>query len=195
LERSSGFSFIDKYLKDEPQQPQASVSGFQNSRVLILNQSYEPISVCSAKKALLMLLLTKAELIAQKEGRYLRSPRFTFPFPSVIRLLKYYRVPYRIIELSRKNILRRDNYVCQYCGKKTKTLTIDHVIPKSRGGSARWDNLVAACVKCNNKKGSRTPEEAKMPLLRKPRKPNHIMFLKQYMGDVENTWRPFLFMD
>lgn len=182
-------------MKDEPQEIKKSDSEFQNSRVLILNQSYEPISVCSAKRAILMLILTKAELVAQKDGRYLHSPRFTFPFPSVIRLLKYYRVPYRIIELSRKNILRRDNYRCQYCGKKMKTLTIDHVIPKSRGGTDSWDNLVAACVKCNNEKGSRTPEEAEMTLLRKPRKPNHIMFLKQFMGEVETTWRPFLFMD
>jgi 5-methylcytosine-specific restriction endonuclease McrA len=100
-----------------------------------------------------------------------------------------------MIELSRKNIIRRDNYRCQYCGKKTSTLTIDHVIPKSRGGTDTWDNLVAACVKCNNKKGNRTPSEANMPLLKKPRKPNHIMFLKQFMGTIDDSWRPFLFMD
>jgi 5-methylcytosine-specific restriction endonuclease McrA len=142
-----------------------------------------------------MLLLTKAEMIEKKNGYAVRSPSISLPLPSVIRLLKYYRVPYRMIELSRKNIIRRDNYRCQYCGKKTSTLTIDHVIPKSRGGTDTWDNLVAACVKCNNKKGNRTPSEANMPLLKKPRKPNHIMFLKQFMGTIDDSWRPFLFMD
>ena len=182
-------------MKDEPSPTNTKKFGFQNSRVLILNQSYEPISICSARKALLMLILTKAELVAKKDGQVVRSPRFVFPLPGVIRLLKYYRVPYRIIEQSRKNIMRRDNYRCQYCGKKTHTMTIDHVLPKSRGGGDTWENLVAACIKCNNKKGSRTPEEANMPLLRKPRKPNHIMFLKQYMGSIDDSWRPYLFMD
>jgi len=142
-----------------------------------------------------MLLLSKAELVAKQNGKVIRSPSISLPHPSVIRLLRYYRVPYRVIELSRKNILRRDKYQCQYCGKKTHALTIDHVIPKSRGGMDSWDNLVAACVKCNNKKGNRTPEEAHMPLIKKPRKPNHILFLKQYLGNVEDNWRPFLFMD
>lgn len=142
-----------------------------------------------------MLLLSKAELVAKQNGKVIRSPSISLPHPSVIRLLRYYRIPYRVIELSRKNILRRDNYQCQYCGKKTHALTIDHVIPKSRGGADSWDNLVAACVKCNNKKGNRTPEEARMPLIKKPRKPNHILFLKQYLGNVEDNWRPFLFMD
>jgi len=194
-ERSSDFSFIDKHLKDEPEEVREKKSVFQNSRVLILNQSYEPVSICSAKKAMLMLILSKAELVAKLDGKVIHSPSVSFAHPSVIRLYKYYRVPYRTIELSRKNIMRRDNYRCQYCGKKTHTLTIDHIIPKSRGGMDTWDNLVSACVKCNNKKGNRTPEEAKMPLLRIPRKPNHILFLKQYLGNIEVSWRPFLFMD
>jgi len=144
---------------------------------------------------MLLLILTKAELVAKKDGRVIRSPRQVFPHPSVIRISRYVRVPYRMIDLSRKNLQRRDNFCCQYCGKKTHTLTIDHVIPKSRGGSDTWDNLVTACVKCNNKKGNRTPEEARMPLKKIPRKPNHIMFLKQHMGTMEKSWRPFLFMD
>jgi len=163
--------------------------------VLVLNQGYEPISICSAKKAILLILLTKAELVAKKNGRLIRSPRQLFPHPSVIRISRYVSVPYRSIELSRKNIQRRDNFTCQYCGCKSHALTIDHVLPKSRGGADAWDNLVAACLKCNNKKGNRTPEEARMMLRKKPRKPNHIMFLKQNMGTLEQTWRPFLFMD
>ena len=91
--------------------------------------------------------------------------------------------------------MRRDNFRCQYCGTKAHNLTLDHVIPKSRGGSDSWENLVAACVKCNNKKSNRTPDEANLKLLNKPRRPSHIFFLKQYMGNYDDNWRPFLFMD
>lgn len=165
-----------------------------NGSVLVLNQSYEPISICSAKKALIQLYLTKAEMVAPKNGKLVHSVTQKIPFPSVIRLSRYVRVPYKHIVLSRKNILRRDGMKCQYCGSKTD-LTIDHVIPKSRGGADKWDNLVAACRKCNNKKGNSTPSEAGMTLQSKPRKPNHLLFLKQQMNSFEDNWRPFLFMD
>lgn len=137
----------------------------------------------------------KAEMVAEKQSRKIRTVSKAFPFPSVIKLTAYIRMPYKKIELSRKNILRRDNYRCQYCNKKAPDMTIDHVIPRSRGGRDTWENLVAACVKCNNKKGSRTPEEANMPLLTIPKKPHHIMFLKQFIGRLDENWRPFLFMD
>lgn len=90
--------------------------------------------------------------------------------------------------------MKRDEYSCQYCGRKGN-LTIDHVIPKSRGGPESWENLVAACHPCNSKKGNRTPDEAKMPLLRKPRRPSHIVFFKQFMGSSELEWKQFLFAD
>jgi len=144
---------------------------------------------------MLLLLLTKAELIAQRDGRVVRSVRKVFPHPSVIRISRFNKIPFRRVELSRKNVIRRDNYHCQYCGSKSHDLTIDHIIPKSRGGTESWDNLVAACTNCNNRKGNRTPEEAKMTLLNKPKKPSHLFFLKQYMGKFDNNWRPFLFMD
>ncbi len=116
------------------------------------------------------------------------------PFPSVIRLSAYIHLPYKNIELSRKNIIRRDGHRCQYCSKSSPPLTIDHVMPKSRGGSDTWENLVCACVRCNNRKGNRTPEEAGMPLLRRPRKPSHIMFIRHIEGRVKEQWKPFLFM-
>lgn len=161
----------------------------------MLNQSYEPVSICSAKKAMILLLLMKADLVEKKEGKLIRTVNKSFPYPSVIRLASYVRFPHKKVELSRKNIHRRDNYRCQYCGKKIATLTIDHVIPKSRGGTDSWDNLVTACISCNNKKGNRTPEEAGMKLISKPTKPHHILFMKQYLGTIENAWKPFLFMD
>lgn len=166
-----------------------------NAKVLILNQSYEPISVCSAKKALLLLVLTKAEMVEVRSSLVVRTVRERFPFPSVIRLSAYLRVPFRKIELSRKNILRRDGLRCQYCSTSHPPLTVDHVIPRSRGGNDTWENLTTACVKCNNKKGNRTPEEARMRLTTAPRKPHPVLFLKHYLGKVEETWRPYLFMD
>ncbi|MBN9398614.1 MAG: HNH endonuclease ['Candidatus Kapabacteria' thiocyanatum] len=166
-----------------------------NTKVLVLNQSYEPISVCSTKKALLLLVLTKAEIVEERTTLSIRTVRSSYPFPSVIRLSAYLRVPFRKIELSRKNILRRDGFRCMYCGTPQTPLTIDHVIPRSRGGMDQWENLVCACVHCNNKKGNRTPEEAGMRLATIPRKPHHVLFLKHYLGKVEETWRPYLFMD
>ncbi|HPO63646.1 MAG TPA: HNH endonuclease [Candidatus Kapabacteria bacterium] len=166
-----------------------------NSRVLVLNQGYEPVTICSTKKAVLLLFLTKAELVEEREDKYIRSVSRCFPFPSVIRLSNYIKVPYKKIELSRKNVLRRDENRCQYCGKRDIEMTIDHIIPKSRGGTDSWENLVTACKHCNNKKGNRTPEEANMKLIKMPRKPNHILFIRQNVGKIEDKWKPFLFME
>ena len=151
--------------------------------------------MCSPQKALIMLFLTKAEVVANRDGKVVRTVDDSFPLPSVIRLSKYIRIPFKRIVLTRKNILRRDNNQCQYCGSRKNPLTIDHVIPKSRGGGDSWENLVAACVNCNNKKGNQTPEEAGISLIRKPKKPNHILLFRQYMGKVDTNWKPFLFMD
>lgn len=141
-----------------------------------------------------MSMLMKAEVVEVRKGMYIRSVSAEFPFPSVIRLCGYIRVPFRSIILSRKNILKRDDQKCQYCGKKKSDMTIDHILPRSRGGTDSWENLVAACTSCNSKKGCRTPDEAKMPLLSKPKKPHHIVFLKQYIGLADDNWKPFLFM-
>jgi 5-methylcytosine-specific restriction endonuclease McrA len=102
-------------------------------------------------------------------------------------------VPYKRIILSRKNILRRDNHKCQYCGS-TVNLTVDHIIPKSKGGEDIWENLVTACIKCNNKKGDRTPEDAKMVLKVSPKKPSHITFIKNFLGNIDEDWKPYLYM-
>jgi 5-methylcytosine-specific restriction endonuclease McrA len=188
-------TFAAQMRHDLPGLPETGVQSSLNAKVLILNQSYEPISVCSTKKALLLLFLTKAEIVEERTNHVVRTVRDRYPFPSVIRLSAYLRVPFRKIELSRKNILRRDGYRCQYCGTSTPPLTVDHVIPRSRGGADTWENLTCACVKCNNKKGNRTPDEARMRLLSVPRKPHHVLFLKHYLGKVDEAWRPYLFMD
>lgn len=129
------------------------------------------------------------------DGKLLHSVSSAMPYPSIVRLAVFVRVPYKKIVLSRKNILRRDGHQCQYCGRTDLTLTVDHIIPKSKGGTDCWENLVAACVVCNNKKGDRTPHEAKMKLQRKPIRPNHVMFMRHFVTSVDDKWKPYLFMN
>ncbi len=171
------------------------MEGRLSTKVLVLNHDYEPLSICNVKKAIILLYLGKAELIAANDGKYLHSVSAAMPFPSIVRLAVYVRVPYKRIVLSRKNILRRDSHRCQYCGRSDVTLTVDHVLPKARGGTDTWENLVCACVHCNNRKGDRTPAEAQMVLLRKPIRPNHVMFIRHFVGTVDDHWKPYLFMN
>ena len=160
--------------------------------VLVLNADYQALSVCSVERAVVLMMLHKAELVEAHAGRALRSSASRFPWPSVVRLKGYVRVPYRRVLLTRRNLLRRDGHACQYCGA-TERLTLDHVLPKSRGGPDTWENLVAACVPCNNRKGSRTPEEAGMPLRRRPFRPSHVMYMRDFLGATEDAWKPYLF--
>jgi 5-methylcytosine-specific restriction endonuclease McrA len=169
--------------------------GILSSKTLLLNQSYEPIGICSAKKAIILIFLDKAELVANKYGQLIKTPCSTYPLPGVIRIRKYFKPTLLRVPLTRRNIMRRDDFKCQYCGKKNLILTIDHVLPKSRGGEDSWENLVAACKHCNNVKGDSTPLEAGMPLLSVPRRPHFISFLKKYLDDIDNSWKPFLFME
>ena len=142
---------------------------------LVLNYSYEPLQFCSARHALIMVLTGRAEGL-ESDGYMIRSPSTSFHLPAVIRILKMVkRVRRRSITFSKKNILRRDNFTCQYCGASNHILTVDHIFPKSRGGTTNWDNVVVACKPCNLKKGNRTPVESGMKLNSKPVKPD-ILF-------------------
>ncbi len=165
-----------------------------NNKVLLLNQNYEPMTVIPAKKAIILICLQKVEIVEQHD-LFIRSQFWSVPLPSVIRLRYYIRIPYRRVELTRRNIFKRDHNRCQYCGTTKATLTIDHVVPKTKGGRDTWENLVCACVKCNNKKGNRTPEQANMKLLNKLRRPNHLFFIQNFMGGREETWRPYIFIN
>lgn len=129
----------------------------------------------------------------ENDNRPVRSASRAFPSPSIIRLKNYISVPFKNIILSRKNILKRDGHRCAYCGKKVSELTLDHILPRSRGGEDTWDNLVACCLRCNNKKGNRTPAESGMKLLVKPYTPDYIMMIKSEMGSRYDEWKPFLF--
>jgi 5-methylcytosine-specific restriction endonuclease McrA len=162
--------------------------------VLVLNQNYEPLSICTAKRAIVLVFLGKAEIV-EKLASEVRTVSRAFPLPSVVRLYMYITIPRKKILLTRKNILKRDGYRCQYCGQKRNPLTLDHVIPKNKGGSDSWENLVCACARCNNRKGQRTPEEARMTLHRQPRRPNYLMFIRHFVGISDHRWRRYLFLE
>jgi 5-methylcytosine-specific restriction endonuclease McrA len=138
------------------------------SQVLVLNASYEPLNITSWRRAMVMVLKGKAEGLEHDASRPLRPDQL---LPTVIRLRQFVRVPYRPLPLTRRNVFQRDGHSCQYCGTTQATLSIDHVMPRSRGGSDSWDNVTTACLPCNVRKGNRTPREAGMPLRREPRRP------------------------
>jgi len=161
------------------------------SRVLVLNQDFSPLMVCSVERAFVLVYLKKSELVKPANGHKLRSVTQSFPMPSVIRLNRYVNAPYKGVTLTRQNIFKRDNFECQYCGTR-RELTIDHVFPRGRGGMDMWTNLVTACKKCNAKKGDYTPEEAQMALRRKPYKPSYAIFLKDHLNGQADEWDVFL---
>ena len=164
--------------------------------VLVLNASYEPINICGARRALVLVL--KGVASAEEESlNAVHSARASIRLPSVIRLLEYRRIPHQTRALSRKNILMRDRYTCQYCHRTLPSaeLTLDHVTPRSRSGETTWENLVACCHTCNNRKGNRTPEEAGMKLARAPRPfslhtNRHLLRL---LAKSDMQWRKYLF--
>ena len=147
------------------------------------------------QKAVVLVYLEKAEIVATADGRVIRTVNAVFPFPSVIRLSQYKRVPHRSIILSRKNVLRRDGHRCQYCGSTSPPITVDHIMPRALGGSDSWENLVAACIRCNNLKGSRTPDKAGLRLRSVPRRPSHVSFIIHSVATVDERWRPYLYME
>jgi 5-methylcytosine-specific restriction endonuclease McrA len=145
------------------------------------------------QKAIVLLFMGKAEIVGTATGKRVHSAHASMPFPSVVRLSQYIHVPFKKVILSRKNILRRDGHQCQYCGARA-ALTVDHIVPKSRGGEDSWENLITACIRCNNRKGSMSLDESNMRLRSRPIKPNHVVFLRQYVGTVDKSWEPYLFM-
>jgi len=164
------------------------------SSVLVLNATYEPLSIVSVRRALVLLLKDKAEVIEAAEQR-VRSAHLSLPVPLVIRLVYYVRVPHRLgIPLTRRTVMMRDNYTCQYCGDQPpkSNLTIDHVLPKVRGGATTWENVVCACKPCNLRKGSRTPEEANMRLRARPGRPTYVAMVLLSNGPAHKSWDKYL---
>ena len=164
-----------------------------NRKVLLLNQSYEPLMVIGAKRALILLLSEKVDSI-ESYSENIHSAYLTIKLPSVIRLKEYAKIKRNEIVVSRKNVLKRDNYTCQYCGVKSISMTIDHILSRKKGGGDSWENLVAACMPCNTKKGNKLLAEVNMKLLTTPRKPTMILHLQKYVRQFQSSWRPYLFM-
>jgi 5-methylcytosine-specific restriction endonuclease McrA len=163
-----------------------------NEAVLVLNASFEPIHVCSTRRAIGLILTDKATLVMNGRG-VIRTVNQNFPRPSVIRLEKMIHRPRPHILLNRREIFRRDEHTCQYCGNRSPHLTIDHVIPRHKGGLHIWSNVVTACAGCNHRKGGKTLEELGMHLLHIPREPTISAFYVFGHHLQENMdWEQFL---
>lgn len=164
-------------------------------RTLVLNAGFEPMQLISWQRALCLVLSQKAEVLARYDT-VVRSVSKAVELPSVVRLVRYVQVVSRFgfVRCTRKNVLLRDRYQCQYCGVSCRpgAISIDHVVPRSRGGRTHWGNVVAACHACNRYKGSRTPDEAAMPLRRPPRRPSWRDLIDDMNRDAAPEWLPYL---
>ena len=139
----------------------------------------------------MLVFMNKVEMVSSFNGSKFHTVDKEFSIPAVVRLQNYINVPYRGVELTRSNVFKRDAHQCQYCGSE-KDLSIDHVMPRSRGGGSNWKNLVTACKPCNARKGDYTPDEANMPLNMQPFKPSYLMFLRDFSGFKYEEWMPYL---
>jgi 5-methylcytosine-specific restriction endonuclease McrA len=160
-------------------------------RVLVLNLDHSPVAVVPVQKAIVLCLLEKANILSTYELLQIRTVDRSFEYPAVIRLTHYKNIPFRGVLLNRNNLFKRDNGECQYCGS-IRHLTIDHVIPKSKGGKTTWSNLITACNRCNVNKGDKTPEQAGLVLRSEPFKPSLSYFLAEYAERQAEEWIPFL---
>jgi 5-methylcytosine-specific restriction endonuclease McrA len=162
--------------------------------VLVLNQSYEPLNICRARRAIVLLYQNKAEMLENGSG-FIHSITYEFPVPSVIRLASMITRPYRYgRKLTRLEVFRRDKYTCQYCGKESRQLTLDHIIPRYRDGQHSWENVVSACVPCNRHKAGETPQEAGMRLIHQPSEPggNGLFYIPAHYSHIRSEWQKYL---
>jgi 5-methylcytosine-specific restriction endonuclease McrA len=160
--------------------------------VLVLNATYEPINVCTVRRAIVLLLKDKAEVIEHGEWQ-LHSATTTISRPVVIRLVTYVRIPRDTHrrKITRRAVFARDDSTCQYCGARSN-LTVDHVVPRSKGGSSTWDNIVASCAPCNRRKGNSEPRQVGMRLQKQPRTPSPHVFIQVASPSIPAAWRTYL---
>lgn len=161
------------------------------SSVLVLNQNYQPLNICNGRRAIMLLLREKAELLIQGKS-VVRTVSSEQNCPSVIRVLYMVKRPVMRYKLSRMAIFHRDSFTCQYCGLETRDLTIDHIIPRSKGGPHTWENVVASCGLCNHKKAGLTPKQARLRMPPRPAipRPNpYYLFIHQ---TIQEEWKPFM---
>ena len=161
-------------------------------RVLVLNASYEPLNVCSLRRAHVLVWKGKAEILESHE-RPIHSATNTFDRPNVIRLKTYVRVPRGVTRrISRRVLFARDGWQCAYCGSSSNRLTLDHIVPRSRGGTSVWENVVTSCAPCNHRKGDRLLEETSMQLRTTPRPPTPVLFIRLTTDNIPEVWRTYL---
>ena len=162
-----------------------------NSPVLVLNQNYQPLNICNTRRAIVLLGHGKAELLANGRG-YVHSISQTFPIHSVIRLAYMVKRPLMRRRQSRRAVFYRDGFACQYCGKQTRSLTLDHIVPRYRGGPHVWENVVSACIPCNHRKAGLTPKEANLRLLKEPMAPRPNPYYLFHYRHILDEWRQFI---
>jgi 5-methylcytosine-specific restriction endonuclease McrA len=161
-------------------------------QVLVLNASYEPLNVCSVRRAHVLVWKGKAEVLEELDYP-LHSASSTFPWPHVIRLVTYVRVPRGVKrKISRRALFARDDWRCVYCGTASGRLTLDHVVPRSRGGDSVWENVVTSCAPCNLRKGNRLLHEISMELRVLPRVPAPVLFIRLAAPSIPQRWQPYL---
>ena len=164
------------------------------TEVLVLNFTYEALNITSFQRAVKLLFSGKAEMIHNRD-RVLYSPSWEIRMPSIIRMLYYIKRPMQKVALTKKNVLLRDDYTCQYCNVRgERMMTVDHVVPRSKGGPSTWENLVCACMRCNNRKNNRSPGDANMALKRKPKTPKYIPWIQVRRNTLPDEWHKFLFL-
>lgn len=165
-----------------------------NAAVLVLNQNYEPLNICNTRRALVLVIDGKAEVLEEYAAGVSSATR-VFPSPSVIRLIYMIRRPRPRVKLTRREVFIRDNYTCQYCGRQSGDLTIDHIVPRHRGGSHTWENLVSACKACNHRKGGKSLQEARMLLRSQPKEPSPGVYYtieRRLDSGIFESWEKFL---
>ena len=178
-------------VANDGRSPSQAAWGVLASPVLVLNLNYVPINVSTARRAIILLGKGKAELLENHLGE-VRTVSTVVAVPSIIRLAYLVKRPFAPRKLSKKEIFLRDQYTCQYCGAKSQQLTLDHVVPRRQKGAHTWENVVAACSKCNLRKAGFTPEEAKMKLFREPRAPQPNPYRMLQNRVILDEWRPYL---
>lgn len=192
------------------------MSAFLNQPVLVLNRLWQAVNVCSARRALTLLFEGRAQVVVESEDGSFQTYSFTewrhfssncdgeacvhtvsfrIRIPQVILLLMFDRLPKKEVKFTRHNIFERDKNTCQYCGRvfDRKDLNLDHVIPRDRGGPTTWENIVCSCIECNTRKANRTPQEAGMHLIRKPKRPRWRPFIQVNLGlQLQESWKHFI---
>jgi 5-methylcytosine-specific restriction endonuclease McrA len=164
------------------------------SAVLVLNATYEPLNIVTVRRAIVLLLKEKAEVVEAADAE-IRSQNLALNVPLVIRLVYYVRVPSRFpLPVTRRTVFARDGYTCQYCGFQAPkaSLTLDHVLPRSRGGNSDWENVVTACIPCNQRKGQRTPPEAGMRLIAAPQRPHYAAIVLIGKARPHEAWQKYI---